>query len=79
MASDRATWGNYVHSHILGTQSVDTTPLCASTQALVPVWTAPSSSRLKLIEKQAYNTLTKRVRFFGFKTSTVCLLWSTNC
>ena len=41
MASDRATWGNYVHSHVLGTQSVNTTPLCASTQALVPVWTAP--------------------------------------
>ena len=35
---------NYVHSHILGTQSVNTTPFCAVTQELVPkhqVWTAP--------------------------------------
>ena len=44
MASDRAKWSNYVHSHKLGTQSVNTTPFCAGTQALVPkyqVWTAP--------------------------------------
>ena len=44
MASDRAKWSNYVHSHISGTQSVNTTPFCASTQALVPnhqVWISP--------------------------------------
>ena len=41
MASDRVTWSNYVPSRISGTQSVNTTPLCAGTQALVPVWTAP--------------------------------------
>ena len=29
MESDRAKWTNYVHSHISGTQSVNTTPLCA--------------------------------------------------
>ena len=45
MASDRAKWSNYVHSHELGTKSVNTTPFCARTQALVPehqVWTAPN-------------------------------------
>ena len=44
MASDRAKWSNYVYSHISGTQSVNTTPLIAGTQVLVPVhqvWTAP--------------------------------------
>ena len=41
MASDRVTWSNYVPSHILGTQSVNTTPFCAGTQALVPLRTAP--------------------------------------
>ena len=35
MASDRAKWSNYVHSHISGTQSVNTTPFCAGTQTLV--------------------------------------------
>ena len=47
MASDRAKWSNYVHSHISGTQSVNTTPFCASTQARVPghqVWIAPYST-----------------------------------
>ena len=47
MASDRAKWGNYVHRHISGTQSVNTTPCCAGTQALVPehqVWTAPKAT-----------------------------------
>ena len=47
VASDRAKWNNYVHSHILGTQSVNMTPFCASTQALVPehrVWTAPKTT-----------------------------------
>ena len=28
MAADRAKWSNYVHSHISGTQSVNTTPFC---------------------------------------------------
>ena len=44
VAPDRAKWSNYVHSHISGTQSVNTTPFCAVTQALVlkhQVWTAP--------------------------------------
>ena len=44
MESDRAKWSNYVHSHISGTQSVNTTPLCAGTEALVlehQVWTVP--------------------------------------
>ena len=36
MASDRAKWSNYEHSHISGTQSVNTAPFCAGTQALVP-------------------------------------------
>ena len=36
MASNRAKWSHYVHSHIWGTQSVNTTPFCARTQALVP-------------------------------------------
>ena len=43
MASDRAKWSNDVHSHMSGTQSVNTTPFCSGTQALVPehqVWTA---------------------------------------
>ena len=47
VASDRAKWNNYVHSHISGTQSVNTTPFCASTQALVydhQVWTAPKTA-----------------------------------
>ena len=42
MASDRAKWSNYEHSLISGTQTVNTTPFCAGTQALVPgyqVWT----------------------------------------
>ena len=42
MASDRAKWSNYVHSHMSGTQSVNTAPFCAGTQVLVPehqVWT----------------------------------------
>ena len=34
-ASVRAKWSNYVHSHISSTQSVNTTPFCANTQALV--------------------------------------------
>ena len=33
VASDRAKWSNYVHSHISGTQSVNTTAFCAGTQA----------------------------------------------
>ena len=37
MASNRVKWSNYKHSHILGNQSVNTTPFCAGTQALVPV------------------------------------------
>ena len=44
MASDRAKWSNYIHSHKLGSQSVNTTPFCAGTQVLVTehqVWTAP--------------------------------------
>ena len=44
MESDRAKYSNYVHSHISGTQRVNTAPFCADTQALVPehqVWTAP--------------------------------------
>ena len=44
MASDRAKWSSYVHSHILGTQSVNTAPFRAGAQALVPerqVWAAP--------------------------------------
>ena len=36
MASDRAKWSKYVHSHMSGTQSVNTTPFCAGTQVLVP-------------------------------------------
>ena len=36
MVSNRVKWSNYVHSHISGTQSVNTTPFCACTQALVP-------------------------------------------
>ena len=46
-ASDRAKRSYYVHSHKSGIQSVNTTPLCASTQALVPehqVWTAPKTA-----------------------------------
>ena len=42
--TDWAKWSNYVHSHISGTQCVNTTPFCASTQALVPehqMWKAP--------------------------------------
>ena len=38
-----AKCSTYVHSHKLGTQSVNTTPFCASTQAMVPkhqVWIA---------------------------------------
>ena len=37
MASNRVKWSNNKHSHISGTQSVNTTPFCAGTQALVPV------------------------------------------
>ena len=47
MASDRAKRSNYVHSHKSGIQSVNTTPFCACTQALVPehrVWTAPKTT-----------------------------------
>ena len=47
MASDRAKWGNYIHSHISGTQSVNTAPFIAGTQVLVPehqLWTAPMFS-----------------------------------
>ena len=43
-AAVRAKWGKYVHSHISGTQSLNTTLFCAGTQALVPerqVQTAP--------------------------------------
>ena len=43
-AAVRAKWSNYVHSHISGTQSVNTAPFFAGTQALVPerqVQTAP--------------------------------------
>ena len=36
MASDRAKWSNYVHSHISGTQAVNAAPFCAGTQARVP-------------------------------------------
>ena len=36
MASNRAKWSHYVHSHIWGTQSVSTTLFCAGNQALVP-------------------------------------------
>ena len=36
MASNRGKWSHYVHSHIWGTQTVNTTPFCARTQALVP-------------------------------------------
>ena len=36
MASDGAKWSSYVHSHISDTQSVNTAPFCAGTQALVP-------------------------------------------
>ena len=44
VASDRVKWSNYVHSHISATQSVNTTPFWAVTQALVlkhQVWTVP--------------------------------------
>ena len=44
MASDRTKWNIYVHSCTSGTQSVNTTPFCAGTQALVSkhqMWTAP--------------------------------------
>ena len=36
MASDREKSSNYVHSHISGTQSVNTTPFCAGTQCGQP-------------------------------------------
>ena len=36
MASDWAKWSSYVHSLISDTQSVNTAPFCAGTQALVP-------------------------------------------
>ena len=52
MASDTAKWSNYVHSHKSGTQSVNITPFCASTQALVPdhqVWTAPKTAAHRAI------------------------------
>ena len=48
-ASDRAKWRTYVHSHISGTQVVNTPPFCAGTQAFVPghqVWTALSLPQL---------------------------------
>ena len=35
IASDRAKWSNYVHSHISGTQGVNTITFCASTEVLV--------------------------------------------
>ena len=60
VASDRAKWSNYVHSHISGTQSVNTTPFCAVTQALVPkhqVWTAPYQTihMLNPLTERRYN------------------------
>ena len=36
MASNRAKLSHYVHSHISGTQKVNTTLYCAGNQALVP-------------------------------------------
>ena len=36
MASNRAKWSHYVHCHISGTQTVNTTLFCAGNQALVP-------------------------------------------
>ena len=51
MASDRAKWSNYIHSHISGTKGVNTTPFFVGTQAMVPehqVWTAPQSQRSNL-------------------------------
>ena len=52
MASDRTKWSNYVHSHMLGTQGVNTMPFCAGTEALAPglqVWTAPNCFRMPTI------------------------------
>ena len=43
MASDRAKWSNYVHGYISGTQGVNPTAFCASTQPQVrghQVWKA---------------------------------------
>ena len=49
MASDKARWSNYVHSHTkYGFKGVKTTPFSAGTQAVVPqhqVWTAPMSGK----------------------------------
>ena len=60
VAPDRAKWSNYVHSHISGTQSVNTTPFCAVTQALVlkhQVWTAPYQTihMLNPLTERRYN------------------------
>ena len=44
MASGRAIQGNYVHTHMSGTQGVNATSFSAATNVLVPehqVWTAP--------------------------------------
>ena len=53
MASDWAKWSSYVHSLISDTQSVNTAPFCAGTQALVPehqVWpSVDSPSPFKII------------------------------
>ena len=52
MESDRTKWSNYVHSHMLGTQGVNTMPFCAGTEALAPglqVWTAPNCFRMPTI------------------------------
>ena len=52
MASDRTKWRNYVYSHILGTQGVNTPPFCAGTEALAPghqVWTAPNCFQMSTI------------------------------
>ena len=49
MASAKARWSNYVHSHTkYGFQGVKTTPFSAGTQAVVPqhqLWTAPMSGK----------------------------------
>ena len=34
MVSDGVNWSKYVHTHISGIQSVNTTPFCASPQVL---------------------------------------------
>lgn len=49
MASDKARWSNYVHSHTkYGFKGMKTTQFSAGTQAVVPghqVWTAPMSGK----------------------------------